>query len=51
MMDRYHGNEVLYHACELEDPTCAMLVIDAGARQELVDYDLGRVAAELSSNT
>jgi ankyrin repeat protein len=40
--DGYHGNEVLYHACELEDPTCAMLVIDAGARQDLVDYDLGR---------
>ncbi|MGZ4184480.1 MAG: ankyrin repeat domain-containing protein [Solirubrobacteraceae bacterium] len=38
----YHGNEVLYHACEFEDPTCAMLVIDAGARQDLVDYDLGR---------
>ena len=38
----YHGNEVLYHACELPDPTCAMLVIDAGARQDLVDYDLGR---------
>jgi ankyrin repeat protein len=27
----YHGNEVLYHACEFPDPTCAMLVIDAGA--------------------
>jgi ankyrin repeat protein len=38
----YHGNEVLYHACEFADPTCAMLVIDAGARQELVDRDLGR---------
>lgn len=38
----YHGNEVLYHACELPDPTCAMLVIDAGARQDHVDYDLGR---------
>ena len=38
----YHGNEVLYHACEFPDPTCAMLVIDAGARQDLVDYDLGR---------
>ncbi|HEX4036218.1 MAG TPA: hypothetical protein VHX66_17385 [Solirubrobacteraceae bacterium] len=37
-----HGNEVLYHACEHRDPTCAMLVIDAGARQDLVDYDLGR---------
>jgi hypothetical protein len=37
-----HGNEVLYHACEFEDPTCAMLVIDAGARQDFVDYDLGR---------
>jgi ankyrin repeat protein len=40
--DGYHGNEVLYHACEFKDPTCAMLVIDAGARQDLVDYDLGR---------
>ncbi len=40
--DGYHGNEVLYHACEFADPMCAMLVIDAGARQDLVDYDLGR---------
>lgn len=40
--DGYHGNEVLYHACEFSDPTCALLVIDAGARQDLVDYDLGR---------
>jgi ankyrin repeat protein len=40
--DGYHGNEVLYHACELPDPTCAMLVIDAGAGQNLIDYDLGR---------
>jgi hypothetical protein len=30
--DGYHGNEVLYHACEWPDPACAMLVIDAGAR-------------------
>ena len=37
-----HGNEVLYHACEFADPTCAMLVIDAGARQDFVDYNLGR---------
>jgi ankyrin repeat protein len=37
-----HGNEVLYHACEFTDPTCAMLVIDAGARQDFVDYDLAR---------
>lgn len=37
-----HGNEVLYHACEFSDPTCAMLVIDAGCRQDFVDYDLGR---------
>ncbi len=37
-----HGNEILYHACEFPDPTCAMLVIDAGARQDFVDYDLGR---------
>jgi ankyrin repeat protein len=40
--DGYHGNEVLYHACEFRDPTCARLIIDAGARQDLVDYDLGR---------
>jgi ankyrin repeat protein len=40
--DGFHGNEVLYHACEFTDPTCAMLVIDAGARQDLVDYALGR---------
>ncbi|MGH2886621.1 MAG: ankyrin repeat domain-containing protein [Solirubrobacteraceae bacterium] len=40
--DGYHGNEILYHACEFPDPTCAMLVIDAGARQDFVDYDLGR---------
>ena len=40
--DGYHGNEVLYHACEFPDPTCAMLVIDAGARQDFVDYNLGR---------
>jgi ankyrin repeat protein len=38
----YHGNEVLYHACEFPDPTCAMLVIEAGARQDFVDYDLAR---------
>ena len=38
----YLGNEVLYHACEFPDPTCAMLVIDAGARQGLVDHALGR---------
>jgi ankyrin repeat protein len=37
-----HGNEVLYHACEFPDSTCAMLVIDAGCRQDFVDYDLGR---------
>jgi ankyrin repeat protein len=37
-----HGNEILYHACEFKDPTCAMLVIDAGCRQDFVDYDLGR---------
>ena len=40
--DGYHANEVLYHACEFRDPTCAMLVIDAGARQDLVDRNLGR---------
>ncbi len=36
------GNEVLYHACELRDPTCALLVIEAGASQDLIDYNLGR---------
>jgi ankyrin repeat protein len=40
--DGLHGNEVLYHACELPDPTCARLVIEAGARPETVNYDLGR---------
>jgi ankyrin repeat protein len=40
--DGYHGNEVLYHACEFPDPTCAMLVIDAGARHDFVNHDLGR---------
>jgi hypothetical protein len=38
----YDGNEVLYHACEFADPTCARLVIEAGSRQDLLDYDLGR---------
>ncbi|HET6865949.1 MAG TPA: ankyrin repeat domain-containing protein [Solirubrobacteraceae bacterium] len=41
-LDGYHGNEVLYHACEFPDPTCARLVIEAGSRQDLVDYNLGR---------
>jgi ankyrin repeat protein len=36
------GNEVLYHACELPDPTCARLVIEAGADPDIVNYDLGR---------
>jgi ankyrin repeat protein len=40
--DGLHGNEVLYHACELPDPTCARLVIEAGADQQIVNYDLGR---------
>ena len=26
--DGYHGNEILYHACEFPDPTCARLVIE-----------------------
>ncbi|HJS96561.1 MAG TPA: ankyrin repeat domain-containing protein [Solirubrobacteraceae bacterium] len=38
----YGGNEILYHACEFPDPTCARLVIEAGAMQDFVDYDLGR---------
>lgn len=38
----YDGNEVLYHACEFPDPTCARLVIEAGSRQDLIDYNLGR---------
>jgi ankyrin repeat protein len=37
-----HGNEVLYHACELADPACAQLLIEAGAAQHLIDYNLGR---------
>ncbi|HEY2654929.1 MAG TPA: hypothetical protein VGI55_04010 [Solirubrobacteraceae bacterium] len=40
--DGLHGNEVLYHASEHADPACARLVIEAGARQDLIDYDLGR---------
>ena len=40
--DGLHGNEVLYHACEFPDPTCARLVIEAGPRQSFIDYDLGR---------
>jgi ankyrin repeat protein len=38
----YGGNEILYHACEFPDPTCARLVIEAGAVQDFVDYNLGR---------
>jgi ankyrin repeat protein len=40
--DGLHGNEVLYHAVEFADPTCARLVVDAGARQDLVNYSVGR---------
>jgi ankyrin repeat protein len=35
-------NEVLYHACEFPEPTCARLVVDAGARQDFVNHALGR---------
>jgi len=38
----YHGNEVLYHACEFPESTCARLVVDAGARQDFVNHALGR---------
>jgi ankyrin repeat protein len=38
----YHGNEVLYHACEFPDPTCAKLVIEAGTKQDFVNHALGR---------
>jgi ankyrin repeat protein len=38
----YRGNEILYHACEFPDPTCAKLVIDAGAKQDFVNHALGR---------
>lgn len=38
----YHGNEILYHAAEFSDPTCARLVIDAGAKQDFIDHALGR---------
>jgi ankyrin repeat protein len=38
----YAGNEILYHACEFPDPTCARLVIEAGVRQDFLDYNLGR---------
>lgn len=40
--DGFHGNEALYHACEHLDPTCARLLIDAGARADFVRHDLGR---------
>jgi ankyrin repeat protein len=40
--DGLHGNEVLYHACEFADPTCARLLLEAGPAQHLIDYDLGR---------
>jgi ankyrin repeat protein len=40
--DGYHGNEILYHASEFPDPTCAKLVIDAGAKPEFVNHALGR---------
>ncbi len=38
----YHGNEVLYHACEFPDPSCAKLVIEAGTKQDFVNHALGR---------
>lgn len=34
--------EALYHACEFPDPACAALLIEAGTRQAVVDYCLGR---------
>ena len=34
--------EALYHACELPDPTCARLLIEAGTRRATVDYCLNR---------
>jgi ankyrin repeat protein len=40
--DGLHGNEVLYHACEHADPTCARLVLEAGPRQDFINHDLGR---------
>jgi ankyrin repeat protein len=40
--DGLHGNEVLYHACEHADPTCARLVLEAGTVQSFIDHDLGR---------
>jgi ankyrin repeat protein len=40
--DGLHGNEVLYHACEHADPTCARLLLEAGPRQDFIDHDLGR---------
>jgi ankyrin repeat protein len=36
------GNEVLYHSVEHRDPTCAMLVVDAGSKQEFVNHAVGR---------
>lgn len=40
--DAHTVGEALYHACEFADPTCAMLLIDAGTKPEVVDYCLGR---------
>jgi ankyrin repeat protein len=35
--------EALYHACELPDPACARLLIEAGTKPGTVDYCLNRV--------
>lgn len=40
--DGLEGNEVLYHACEQRDPTCARIVIEAGAEQDVINHALGR---------
>ena len=41
--DHAHAvGEALYHACELPDPTCARLLIEAGTKPGTVDYCLNR---------
>jgi hypothetical protein len=34
--------EALYHACELVDPACAALLIEAGTHRHVVDFCIGR---------
>jgi ankyrin repeat protein len=34
--------EALYHACELSDPACAALLVEAGTHRHVVDFCIGR---------